>query len=55
MDKYSEPAIEKEAATHIIKPETATIFVFCKANDKPAKAHVSSTNASFNHKTIEPT
>ena len=53
--RYSLAAIEKDAAMPVISPARAIRRVFCNAKVRPAKAPVSSTNASFKPRTMEPT
>ncbi len=54
LARYSEAAIESEAAIPVIPPVSAISCVFWRANVKPARAPVSSTRASFRPRTIEP-
>lgn len=55
VERYSEAAIENDAAIPVINPATAINLVFCKAKVNPARVPVNSTKASFNPKTIDPT
>ena len=52
-DKYSDAAIDKDAAIPVIKPARPTSLLFASANVSPANVPVSSTKASFNPKTME--
>ena len=54
VDRYSEAAIESEAAMPVIRPESAISLTFCSASVSPASAPVSSTRASFKPSTTEP-
>ena len=54
IERYSDAAIDNEAAMPVIRPTTAISFVFCNARVNPANAPVNSTSASFKPRTIEP-
>ena len=54
VERYSEAAIDIEAAIPVINPTIAINFVSLSARVKPANAPVNSTRPSFTPKTTEP-
>ena len=54
-ERNSEEAMEKVAEIPVIRPDRATKRLSCRAKVSPARVPVSSTSASFNPSTMEPT
>ncbi len=54
VDRYSDAAIESDAAIPVMRPTIIISRVFWRARVRPASAPVSSTNASERPRTIEP-
>lgn len=52
--RYSDAAMDREAATPTMRPVAAISFGDCNANVRPKRAPVISTIASFRPRTIEP-